>query len=78
MPLFQYETLCVKRTSALCGQRTDIFQIWSGFSVLSGQIFLYDLVYISHVIITPFPSLIYLTKTVYNVSEKKLPVINIP
>ena len=39
MPLFQYKTLCVKRTSALCGQRTDFLKIWSRFSVLSGQDF---------------------------------------
>ena len=35
--LFQCKTLCVKRTSALCGQRTLFLIIWSGFFVLSGQ-----------------------------------------
>ena len=36
-PLIQYKTLCVKRTSALCGQRTPFLKIWSIFSVLSGS-----------------------------------------
>ena len=37
VPLFQYKTLCVKRTSVLCGQRTLLLTIWSIVSVLSGQ-----------------------------------------
>ena len=35
MPLFQYDTLCVKWTSVLCGQWTDFLKIWSRFTVLS-------------------------------------------
>ena len=35
--LFQYKTLCVKRTSVIWGQRTLFLQIWPFSFVFTGQ-----------------------------------------